>query len=129
MKDCIFCKIIAGELPSFKIDENDDFLAFLTIGPFTSGHTLIIPKKHYRWIDDVPNFSSLWKFTHTVSKKIKKNLSPDFISYLTLGNEVHHAHIHIIPRYQNDKLIGLYQGLENKMSSKQLQKIADKIKL
>ena len=75
MDNCIFCKIIRGEIPCQKIAENNDFLAFLTIYPFTEGHTLIIPKKHFRWVNDVPNFGEYWDFSRKVSQKIQNKLS------------------------------------------------------
>ena len=127
MDNCIFCKIIRGEIPCQKIAENNDFLAFLTIYPFTEGHTLIIPKKHFRWVNDVPNFGEYWDFSRKVSQKIQNKLNPNFISYLTVGNQVPHAHIHIIPRYENDSLIGMYDKYETHPTTEQLTILAAKI--
>lgn len=104
MDNCIFCKIIAGEISCQKIAENEDFLAFLDNQPFTLGHTLIIPKKHYRWTYDVPNFGEYWEFAKTVTNKLISEKNPNFVSYATMGNEVPHAHIHVLPRYNNDHL-------------------------
>jgi histidine triad (HIT) family protein len=108
MSDCIFCKIANNDIACHKIFENESFLAFLDNRPFVEGHTLIIPKEHYRWIYDVPNFSQMWDFTHKVTKLIKQSLNPEFITYLTMGNEVPHAHIHLIPRYSGDQLTDLF---------------------
>ena len=66
MRECIFCKIVAGELPSYKVYEDANFLAFLDIYPRTKGHTLVIPKKHYQWVYDVPEFGKYWE----IAKKI-----------------------------------------------------------
>jgi histidine triad (HIT) family protein len=130
MDSCIFCKIIAGDLPCYKIAENDDFLAFLDIKPFSEGHTMVIPKTHCRWTYDVPNFGAMWEFTLTVSKNINSKLKPYFISYLTMGNQVEHAHIHIIPRYFNDKLINEFgPELRLDLTKEQLLTITDKINL
>lgn len=104
MDDCIFCKIVKGDIPCQKIAENKDFLAFLDIKPFAIGHTLVIPKKHYRWTYNVPNFGEYWEFTHMVTKIIQEKYTPFFVSYLTMGNDVSHAHIHIIPRYKDDHI-------------------------
>jgi histidine triad (HIT) family protein len=103
MDDCIFCKIAKGGQCQ-KIAEDNNFLAFLDINGFSNGHTLIIPKAHYRWTYDVPNFGEYWEFTHKVTKIIQEKYSPLYVSYLTMGNEVPHAHIHIIPRYQDDHI-------------------------
>lgn len=103
MTDCIFCKISKGEIPSYKIYEDDNFFAFLDINPVNFGHTLLIPKDHYRWVYDVPNFGQYWQVAQKIALAIQKSyLKPDYISFLTMGNEVEHAHIHIIPRFNND---------------------------
>jgi len=128
MDNCIFCKIVAGEIPCQKIAENEDFLAFLDNQPFTHGHTLVIPKKHFRWTYDVPNFGQYWEFTKQISQTIQNKFNPEFINFLTMGNEVPHAHIHLIPRYKDDSLTGLYkEEFRTHPSSEQLQQIADSI--
>ncbi|MDD4785285.1 MAG: HIT domain-containing protein [Candidatus Shapirobacteria bacterium] len=105
MDDCIFCKIVKGEIPCHKIYEDDKFLAFLDINPVSLGHTLLIPKIHYRWVYDLPNFSEYCQLAQKIALNIKNStLNPEFISFLTMGNEVPHAHIHIIPRSQNDNI-------------------------
>ena len=129
MDNCVFCKIVAGTIPCHKIAENEDFLAFLDIKPFSLGHTMVIPKQHYRWTYDIPNFGMLWEFTKEVSQKINSKLTPYFISYLTMGNQVEHAHVHIIPRYQNDSLMNEFgQNLRLQLSNEQLNEIESKIK-
>lgn len=103
MEDCVFCKIVKGELPCHQIYQDQDFLAFLDINPVTPGHVLLIPKDHYRWVYDLPNFGDYWQVAQKIALSIKKSdLKPDFISFITMGNEVPHAHIHIIPRSAND---------------------------
>lgn len=128
MDNCIFCKIIAGEISCQKIAENKEFLAFLSNAPFTQGHTLIIPKTHYRWSYDVPNFGDYWEFTKIVTQKIQNKLNPEFITYLTMGNEVQHSHIHIMPRYKDDNITKMFTDqYEMHPSNEQLQQIADNI--
>lgn len=129
MDDCIFCKIVRSEIPCKKVFEDEKFLAFLDIEPFTEGHILIVPKTHYRWVYDVPNFGEYWEFVKKTTEIIQAKLNPVFISYLTMGNDVPHAHIHLIPRYQDDKLIGVFgENLRSKPDSMELNKILDKIK-
>lgn len=99
MEECIFCKIVKGGIPAYKVYEDSNFLAFLDIHPHTKGHTLVIPKTHYQWVYDVPNFGEYWEAALQVTKNILEKLQPRFVSYLTYGLDVPHAHIHIIPRY------------------------------
>lgn len=107
MSDCIFCKIISGEIPSYKVYEDENYLAFLDIHPLNFGHTLLIPKKHYRWVTDIPDFGNYWETAKKISQAIQIAVNADFISFLTVGNEVSHAHIHIIPRFNNDGIIAI----------------------
>jgi histidine triad (HIT) family protein len=102
MKECIFCQIVKGKAPAYKIYEDDNFLAFLDINPRVLGHTLVIPKKHYQWVYDVPNFTDYWQVVLKITQAMKKVLSPYFISYVTHGLEIPHAHIHIMPRKVNE---------------------------
>ena len=88
-------------MPSYKVYENELFYGFLDIFPRSKGHTLIIPKKHHRWVYDVPEFSAYWETVLTVTKSIQKALQPKWVSYLTFGLIVAHAHIHIVPRYDD----------------------------
>jgi histidine triad (HIT) family protein len=105
MNDCIFCKIIKGEIPCDKVYEDDNFLAFLDINPTSTGHTLLIPKTHYRWVYDVSNFGEYWQVAQKIALAIKNSdLNPEYVSFLTMGNEVHHAHIHLIPRSTSDSI-------------------------
>lgn len=101
-QDCVFCQIIAGQIPAHKVYEDDQFLAFLDIRPLTKGNTLVIPKEHYRWVIDVPQFGSLWEVAKKVGLAQQKTLGAEWVSFLTLGMEVAHAHIRVIPRYPDD---------------------------
>lgn len=110
-KDCIFCKIIKGEIPCHKVFENDKVLAFLDINPIHDGHTLAIPKKHY---PDLPHMEKedLHALIEAVQKLlpvIKKAVNADGInvglnSGVAAGQLIGHAHFHIIPRYKDDAL-------------------------
>ncbi len=100
MKDesCIFCKIVAGEMPCYRVYEDDQFLGFLDIFPRVVGHCLLIPKEHHRWVYDVPNFGGYWEAARAISDACMKAFEPEFVSFITHGLEVPHAHIHIMPR-------------------------------
>lgn len=98
---CIFCKIVKGEIPSFKVFENDEFLAFLSIAPIKSGHTLVIPKKHSEYIFDMNDqeLGKMMVFAKPVAEKLKLKMEPKTgkIGIMVAGLEVPHAHIHLIP--------------------------------
>lgn len=102
MDDCIFCKIVKGEIPSYKVYEDENFLGFLDIRPLNPGNSLLIPKNHHRWVYDVPNFGEYWEAAKKVGLATQKVVKAGSINFLTLGYEVPHAHIRIIPRFEND---------------------------
>ena len=102
MTDCIFCKIIKGEIPCHKVYEDDNFLAFLDIRPLNKGHTLVIPKKHHRWVWDVPNIGEYYKIVQKIVLAIKKVFDIDYVVSLTFGEEVAHAHVWLVPRFDGD---------------------------
>ncbi len=95
----IFTKIIAGEIPSYKIAEDDRHLAFLDAMPLVEGHTLVIPKQETDLIFDLDaeDFKELWAFAHSVAKKMKLAYPDKRIAVAVVGLEVPHAHIHLIP--------------------------------
>src|SRR3989339_473799 len=98
--NCIFCKIVNKEIPCYQVYEDTNFLAFLDIRPLNPGHLLLIPKKHYRWVWDIPEeYSSI---LNKLANQLKKVLGTDYVQSLVIGDEVHHAHIHLIPRFPND---------------------------
>ncbi len=97
MDNCIFCKIVRGETPVYSIYEEDDFLAFLDIHPQSPGHTQVIPKKHYRWVWDVPNIGAYFEVVRKIAKAQQKVFSTEWILSKIIGDEVTHAHIWIFP--------------------------------
>lgn len=99
MENCIFCQIVAGKSTCHKVYEDEMFLGFLDIYPRSKGHTLLIPKKHYNWTYDVPEFGAYWLAVLKITKAVQKTLKPEFINYFTYGFHVSHAHIHIVPHY------------------------------
>lgn len=129
MSDCIFCKIVSGQLPCYQIYEDDLFLGFLDIKPKAIGNSLLIPKTHYRWVYGVPEFGLYWEAAKKIALASIKATNAISISFLTLGFEVPHAHIRIIPRFENDAHqdgINIHH-LEN-LSADQMQQISQKIK-
>ena len=95
----IFTKIIKGEIPCYKIAENERFFAFLDINPLTKGHTLVIPKQEIDYIYDLDDttLSDLHLFAKKVAKAIEKTVTCKRIAVAVIGMEVPHAHIHLIP--------------------------------
>lgn len=95
----IFSKIVAGEIPSYKIAESDQFYAFLDIFPLTEGHTLVIPKREVDYVFDLDDdeYAGLMIFSKKIAKAIEKTIPCLRIGIAVLGLEVRHAHIHLIP--------------------------------
>ena len=95
--NCIFCKIASKDIPANIVYENDNFLAFLDINPQSPGHTLVIPKKHYRWVWDVPNTGEYFEIVKKIAFAQRKAFNTEFIISKIVGEEVHHAHIWVFP--------------------------------
>ena len=96
-KDCVFCKIVHGEIPSYKVYEDDSFLGILSIDPWAPGHSLIIPKEHHRWVWDVPNVGAYFEAARTVALAQRKAFGMDMVLSKVYGEEVPHAHIWVYP--------------------------------
>ena len=123
----IFSKIIAGEIPCFKIAEDEHFIAFLDIFPLTHGHSLVVPKIEVDKLFDVPDeyLTNLLVFAKPIAKAIEKAYPCNRVSILTVGLDVPHAHVHLIPmnrtsdmNLQNEKL---------KLSKEELEEVKNKI--
>jgi histidine triad (HIT) family protein len=130
--DCIFCKIVAGEIPCYKIWEDDRFLAFLDIKPINLGHTLLIPKNHAENLFDLEpqDSAKLGEAVQAVAQMIKTGTEADGINLgmnngLAAGQLVFHAHLHIIPRFEGDGLKH-WLGQEN-LSTTDFETIQEKI--
>lgn len=95
----IFSKIIAGEIPSYKIAENENCFAFLDINPVAPGHVLCVPKHEVDYLFDLPDdeYHDLWEFARTVAAALKKATGCVKVGVTVIGLEVHHAHIHLVP--------------------------------
>jgi histidine triad (HIT) family protein len=95
----IFTKIVRGEIPSYKIAEDDRFYAFLDINPLAKGHTLVIPKQETDYIFDIDDelYKDLWAFAKKVALAVEKVVPCERMGLTVLGLEVPHAHIHVVP--------------------------------
>ncbi|MCK4744717.1 HIT family protein [Candidatus Parcubacteria bacterium] len=129
---CIFCKIVKGELPSYKVYEDENVLAFLDIAPVNQGHILVIPKKHYANLEEISNddLCCLIKAVKKIGKALKQGLG--IAGYnLQLNNDpaagqvVPHIHFHVIPRKKGD---GLKLWPQGEYREREAEKIAEKIK-
>ncbi len=109
MEDCVFCKIAAGEVPAQIVHQDDKHMAFLDINPVSEGHTLVIPKKHYRNIVEMPpeEVADLARFLVEATKIVAQKYAVDDVNILSnigrhAGQIIMHTHIHIIPRREGD---------------------------
>lgn len=123
----IFSKIVAGEIPCYKVAEDDQHLAFLDISPLKEGHTLVIPKKEVDYIFDLDDalYASLMAFSKRVALAIRASVDCERVGVAVIGLEVPHAHVHLVPissmrdmNFQNTKL---------KLSQEEFAGIAKKI--
>ena len=109
MEGCIFCKIVRGEIPCFKILEDDRVLSFADVNPINAGHTLIIPKRHAEniWEIDGEDLAAIHLASLKIARAMKTSLDPDGIAFLQLNGRavnqvVMHYHLHLIPRKSSD---------------------------
>ncbi len=131
--DCIFCAIVAGQIPATKVYENEAVLAFMDIAPANPGHLLVIPKSHYRNIFDMPTAvgSQIMEAAIQLATAMREALNPDGLN-LFQSNEaagfqtVFHFHLHLIPRWEDDALRLPWKPSNGDLAS--IGNIADKIR-
>jgi len=129
--DCIFCKIIKGEIPAAKIYEDNNFLAFLDISPVNKGHTLVVPKEHYENLMETPDelVRDLWVVVKKVALAVKKTVKADGLNFCAnngqaAGQIIFHTHIHVIPRFTSDH----FKNWPNqKYNNGEIEKVAEEI--
>ena len=129
MEDCLFCKIIKGEIPSMTIYEDDIVKVFLDINPTTNGDTLIVPKKHIENMLDLDDktLSHIHKISKNIYSVLKEKLNIDGLTLVQnnfYGQEIKHYHVHLIPRYKNDDV----KQLSNKEILKDVKEVFNQIK-
>lgn len=124
----IFSKIVAGEIPAYKVAESNDFLAFLDIAPLTEGHLLVIPKKEIDYLFDLDDetYTGLMVFARIVAEGLKKATPCERIGVTVIGLEVPHAHIHLIPINKMDDMNFARPKLQ--LTAEELEATAQKIR-
>ena len=122
----IFTKIISGEIPSYKVTENDKFFAFLDINPNAKGHTLVVPKKEVNKLFDLDKetYNELMSFSREIAIAIEKAIPCKRIGMSVIGLEVPHVHVHLIPLQAMEDI---QFNKKETISAKEMQEIADKI--
>jgi histidine triad (HIT) family protein len=131
--DCIFCKIVSGEIPSHKIDEDDKTLSFMDINPWTRGHALVIPKEHTRnlWEAPRPALHNTIDMAQRVALRQRDALHCDGVNLLNSTERaawqtVFHYHVHVIPRYVGDPL--QLPGKPQQVGQDQLAEVAEDLR-
>lgn len=117
MTDCIFCQAVDGDLPIHKVFEDDLVLAFLDIHPIREGHTLIIPKDHHVWFEDIPEpiASRIFTVGQRLAQVMKSQWHVERVSFFFTGIHVAHAHAHVVPMHHNHDVTSaqyLTEGLD-----------------
>lgn len=116
MTSCVFCKIVAGQLESSKVYEDDEILAFMDIQPVQQGQVLVIPKQHIDHFSEIPDALALriYMKTHALMKAMRKVVRPDRMGLVVHGYGVPHAHVIIVPQHQEDDITsGRMADIEN----------------
>lgn len=136
MTNCIFCKIIAGEIPSVKIYEDEHVFAFMDIMPLSKGHTLLIPKTHREFVYDMTpeEAGQLFAVAPKIAKAIQETFEPMGMNLLNnngakAGQSVFHFHLHFIPRYgQTDGFGAKWMTKEKEFTTERIQELAESVK-
>lgn len=131
--DCVFCKIVAGEIPCAKIYEDEDLLAFLDVGPVSEGHTLVIPKRHFEKLHECPAelIAAIGSQLGRIAEAVVETVNCDGYNVLcnvsrAAGQLVDHVHFHIIPRTESDGIFSKWPGGKYKKS--RMEEIASVIR-
>lgn len=124
----IFTKIIKGEIPSYKVAEDENFYAFLDINPLAKGHTLVVPKKEVNYVFDLddPTYSGLFAFAKKVSTAIKNSVDCIRLGMIVYGLDVPHAHIHLVPIKGTGNELN-FSNPKVQLTPGEFKEIADKI--
>ena len=129
MQDSIFTKIIHGEIPCYKIYEDDKTLAFLDINPVTDGHTLVIPKVQVEFVWDLSDedYLALMQTVKKVGERLRDVMGTQYVGQLVVGTDVPHAHVHVIPFNEARDMKRLLDGSGPSGDDERLSEIANKL--
>lgn len=132
MSECIFCKIIEGEIPSHKVYEDENVVAFLDANPTSKGHTLVVPKKHVENIHEASGMNYMWDAIVKASEGVRDAFGAEGLNIsqnngVIAGQEVMHMHFHITPRYTGDEIEIEYDREELQHGNDIAEQIAEKI--
>lgn len=129
---CLFCKIVAGEIPSYKIYEDDKVYAFLDNKPVNPGHTLVVPKEHYANMEEIPedDLQALIVAVKKIGKQMKEKLDCPAYNVIqnngeVAGQVIHHLHFHLVPRFEGD---GLKLFPHNEYKEGEAEEVQEKLK-
>ncbi|HYY92224.1 MAG TPA: HIT family protein [Candidatus Dormibacteraeota bacterium] len=129
MEECVFCKIVRKELPSYLVFEDTRYIAFLDIRPINPGHTLVVPKAHHRWVWDLPEPGRYFETATEIARCLQKTMKTDWIAADVAGMGVAHAHIHLVPRFPGDGHGEFINGQNVKtIAPDEMKRIAEKIR-
>ena len=131
MPNCLFCKFAKNSPEQGFVYEDEYFVAFLDISQMTEGHTLVIPRKHHRWVWDLPNIGQYFEVCQKIAARIQETYNVEQVYTLTMGSMVPHAHVHLIPKtegkwYQVLEKVGTLQT--NRVDVQKLKEITEKLK-
>ncbi|OYT52936.1 MAG: HIT family protein [Candidatus Altiarchaeales archaeon ex4484_2] len=138
-RDCIFCRIVKGELPARKVYEDEDVIGLLDIQPFSRGHVLVIPKKHVVWFHEMSEelTGKVFKAANRISQKMKKAYDVEYIDLFARGMRIPHVHIFLIPTMKGEKnvfdmFVNMFsyvqENLTNPFSDEEMDEIAEKLR-
>ncbi|MBU3904932.1 MAG: HIT domain-containing protein [Nanoarchaeota archaeon] len=132
MIDCIFCKIIAGEISSQKVYEDKDIIVILDISQLTLGHSIVIPKNHKRWLWDHEDeeYCKIMKISKKIANSMREALGIEWVEMIVAGIGVEHTHVHILPRYEDDghKEIPMPETKTKEFKEEEIKEVLEKIK-
>ncbi|MUV87997.1 HIT domain-containing protein [Natronomonas sp. CBA1123] len=133
MTDCVFCDIVAGDAPAYRLHETDRTLAFLDIEPLNPGHALVVPKPHRETLTDMDAdlVADTFRSARTVAEAVETAFDPDGLNLLqangeAAGQEVFHAHVHVLPRYEDDDVEVSWPAGE--LNDEEATEVAEKIR-
>lgn len=134
-EDCLFCKIVSGKIPSYKVYEDDAVFAFLDINPASEGHTLIAPKKHFNKFTDMSakDVASLFEVARKITAAVEKTLLAEGSNIginngEVAGQEIPHVHVHVIPRRRGDGGRGIKSIVWTEPDTTNLEAVSEKIR-